>query len=431
MNLTAFETFFNERRPFFVEGSGNFNFGLDCNDGACTGLFYSRRIGRTPQGNEDLPSDDGIYTDAPSQTAILGAAKLTGRVGHYSIGVLQAFTPRASASIWQSGLVSQQDVEPATSYSLGRVRREFANQSSIGFMLTSTNRQLTPETQFLAGTANTAGTDWDLRFKTRYAIQGFLVGSSIVGDPKAIERLQEDSRHYFQRPDLTSVTFDPTRTSLNGGAGQIGVAKIGGEFVRFNFNGSFKSPGFDINDVGFLRRADQRSSNNWLQFRSDRPNRVFRSRMINFNMWRAWNYDGDRLWGGENINAHATFVNNWSIGGGYNWRHTGLDDRGTRGGPAVADQPGVWHLVLRQHRSAPILRGQLFRLRGKRLLWHVMAGVLSGDRVSSRAQVVDDGWLSIQPIHRRLAMGQSDYGRVEPLRFRTHRSDNLRTHGTG
>ncbi len=347
VNLTAFETFFNERRPFFVEGSGNFNFGLDCNDGACTGLFYSRRIGRTPQGNEDLPSDDGIYTDAPSQTAILGAAKLTGRVGHYSIGVLQAFTRRASASIWQSGLVSQQDVEPATSYSLGRVRREFANQSSIGFMLTSTNRQLTPETQFLAGTANTAGTDWDLRFKTRYAIQGYLVGSSIVGDPEAIERLQEDSRHYFQRPDLTSVTFDPTRTSLNGGAGQIGVAKIGGEFVRFNFNGSFKSPGFDINDVGFLRRADQRSSNNWLQFRSDRPNRVFRSRMINFNMWRAWNYDGDRLWGGENINAHATFVNNWSTGGGYNWRHTGLDDRGTRGGPAVRTNPGygIWYYV--------------------------------------------------------------------------------------
>jgi hypothetical protein len=347
VNLTAFETFFNERRPFFVEGSGNFNFGLDCNDGACTGLFYSRRIGRAPQGIDDLPSDDGIYTNAPSQTAILGAAKLTGRVGRYSIGVLQAFTREENASTWQSGIVGHQLVEPATSYSIARLRREFANQSSIGFMLTSTNRQRSGDPQFLADNANTAGTDWDLRFKKRYALQGYLVGSTISGDPSAIELIQENSRHYFQRPDLTSVALDPTRTRLSGGAGQLGIAKIGGEFVRFNFNASFKSPGFDINDAGFLRRADQRNSSNWLQFRDERPNRFFRSRMINFNMWRAWNYDGDRLWGGENINAHAIFANNWATGAGYNWGHAGLDDRETRGGPAVATNPvrNLWYYL--------------------------------------------------------------------------------------
>ncbi|HEX7137327.1 MAG TPA: DUF5916 domain-containing protein [Vicinamibacterales bacterium] len=357
VNLTAFETFFNERRPFFVEGSGNFNLGLDCNDGACTGLFYSRRIGRTPQGNADLPSDDGIYTDAPSQTAILGAAKLTGRAGRFSLGVLQAFTREETASIWESGVVSHQLVEPATSYSIARARREFANQSSIGFMLTSTNRQRSGDPQFLADHANTVGTDWDLRLRTRYAVQGYLVGSAISGDPNAIELLQENPRHYYQRPDLKSVSLDPTRTSLNGGAGQLAIAKIGGEFVRFNFNASFKSPGFDINDAGFLRRADQRNSNNWLQFRSDRPNRVFRSRMINFNMWRAWNYDGDRLWGGENINAHATFVNNWQTGGGYNWQHAGLDDRETRGGPGVATNPskGIWYYVNTDSRKSLVL----------------------------------------------------------------------------
>jgi len=357
VNLTAFETFFNERRPFFVEGSGNFNFGLDCNDGACTGLFYSRRIGRTPQGNEDLPSDDGIYTDAPSQTAILGAAKLTGRVGRFSLGILQAFTREETASIWQTGAVSRQLVEPATSYSIARARREFANQSSIGFMLTSTNRQRSGDPQFLADHANTVGTDWDLRFRTRYAVQGYLVGSAISGDPNAIQLLQENPRHYYQRPDLKSVSLDPTRTSLNGGAGQLAIVKIGGEFVRFNFNTSFKSPGFDINDAGFLRRADQRNTNNWLQFRSDRPNRIFRSRMINFNLWRAWNYDGDRLWGGENINAHATFINNWQTGGGYNWQHGGLDDRETRGGPGVATNPGrgIWYYVNTDSRKSLVM----------------------------------------------------------------------------
>ena len=335
VNLTALETFFAERRPFFVEGAGTFNFGLDCNEGACNGLFYSRRIGRAPQAIEDLPSGDNIYTETPSQTSILGAAKLTGRVGRYSVGVLQAVTREQTARVWDAGVLSTDAVEPATSYSVGRVRREFANQSSVGIMLTSTNRRLPQSLDFLASRANTAGTDWDVRVNRRYAVTGYFVGSSIHGDASAIERLQENSRHYFQRPDLTSVHLDTTRTSLNGLAGQIAISKIGGEHVRFNSNIGFKTPGFDINDVGFLRRADQRTMSNWLQFRSDRPNGVFRSRMINFNQWRAWNFDGDRLWGGENVNAHATFVNNWRVGGGYNWGHLGLDDRATRGGPGL------------------------------------------------------------------------------------------------
>jgi Domain of unknown function (DUF5916)/Carbohydrate family 9 binding domain-like len=335
VNLTAFETFFAERRPFFVEGSGTFDFGLDCNDGACTGLFYSRRIGRAPQGIEELPSGDNVYTETPSQTTILGAAKLTGRVGRYSVGVLQAFTHAEIARVWEAGALTSDPVEPMTSYSVGRVRREFTNQSSVGIMLTSTNRRLPQALEFLAQHANTGGADWDVRFKQRYAITGYLAGSNIHGDASAIEQLQENSRHYFQRPDLRSVHLDPARTSLSGAAGQIAIAKIGGEHVRFNSNVGFKTPGFDINDVGFLRRADTRRMSNWLQFRSDQPNRVFRSRMINFNQWRSWNFDGDRIWGGENINAHGTFVNNWRIGAGYNWGHLVLDDRATRGGPGL------------------------------------------------------------------------------------------------
>jgi Domain of unknown function (DUF5916) len=335
VNLTAFETFFTERRPFFVEGSGRFNFNLDCYDGACTGLFYSRRIGRAPQGIEDLPTGDNVYTETPSQTPIVGAAKLTGRVGRYSIGVLQAVTREQSARVWDAGVLTADPIEPLTSYSLGRMRREFANQSSVGFMLTSTNRRVPAALQFIASHANAAGTDWDLRFRRRYAVTGYLAGSRIDGDASAIERLQTNSRHYFQRPDLVSAQLDPTRTSLAGAAGQIGISKIGGEHVRFNSTVGFKTPGFDINDVGFLRSADRRMTDNWLQFRSDRPNRFFRSRMINFSVWRVWNFDGDRLHAGENINAHATFISNWRIGGGYNQFHLGLDDRATRGGPAL------------------------------------------------------------------------------------------------
>src|SRR4029077_2024861 len=335
VNLSAFETFFSERRPFFVEGSGTFNFGLDCNDGACTGLFYSRRIGRSPQGVEELPDGDGVYTDAPSQTTILGAGKLTGRVGRYSVGVLQAFTQEEVARLLDGTNLSRQQVEPTTSYTVGRIRREFANQSSVGLMLTATKRALAGPLTVLPDTGLTSGVDWDLRFKTRYALTGYWAGSRISGSPEAIERIQENSRHYFQRPDLTSATLDVTRTSLSGNAGMIAISKIGGEHVRFNSNVSFKTPGFDINDVGFLRRADQRTVSNWLQIRSDRPTRWFRTRSINFNQYAAWNYDGDRQFSGGNGNSHYVFTNNWSAGGGINFQALGFDDRATRGGPGV------------------------------------------------------------------------------------------------
>ena len=335
VNLTAFETFFSERRPFFVEGSGTFNFGLDCNDGACTGLFYSRRIGRPPQGTGDLPGGDGVYTETPLQSTILGAAKLTGRVGKFSIGVLQAITQEERALVLNQGLSTRQPVEPLSSYTVGRARRDFANQSSVGMMLTSTRRQLGDSLRFLPDNALTAGLDWDLRFKQRYALTGNLVGSHVHGEAGAIERLQTNSRHYFQRPDLTSETFDPTRTSLDGRAGSLGIGKIAGARLRFHSSVQFKTPGFDINDIGFMRRADQRTMGNWLQIRNDTPNHWFRSQSLNFNQFAAWNFDGDRLGGGGNINYNANFVNNWSAGGGVNFQRLGLDDRLTRGGPGA------------------------------------------------------------------------------------------------
>jgi hypothetical protein len=347
VNLTAFETFFSERRPFFVEGSGTFNFGLDCNDGACTGLFYSRRIGRSPQGTDDLPGGDGIYTASPAYTSILGAGKLTGRVGRYSIGVMQAFTQEERARVQNGVGLTRTPVEPSTSYTVGRVRREFANQSSLGVMLTATKRSAASDLTFLPDTALTSGFDWDLRFKTRYSLSGYLVGSDVRGEPEAIKRLQENSRHYYQRPDLTSASLDVTRRSLTGSAGKVGIGKIGGKYVRFNSNMAFKTPGLEINDIGFLRRADQRNMGNWLQIRSDTPTRWFRTRNINFNQYATWNFDGDRLFSGGNINSHATFVNSWDIGGGYNFSLLEFDDRATRGGPGVYSGGSrvVWHYL--------------------------------------------------------------------------------------
>jgi hypothetical protein len=342
VNLSAFETFFSERRPFFVEGSGNFQFNIDCNDGACSGLFYSRRIGRAPRGSPDVP--DGGYSSAPLQTTILSAAKVTGRIGAFSVGVLDAVTADEDAVIANGLARTRQTIEPLSNYGVVRARREFVNQSSLGFMMTATNRNIDDATRFLPGQAYTGGVDADWRLGKRYALQGFMAGSSVRGDAQAIADLQQSNVHSFQRPDSDALEFDPTRTALNGYSAQVAVAKIGGERTRFNSNVAMKSPGFDLNDVGFLRRADQRTMSNWFQVRHDKPSKYLRSFRYNLNQWAGWNFDGDRLNSGINVNAHATFRNNWSLGSGVNLNAQGFDDRATRGGPGVYGnaQRSIW-----------------------------------------------------------------------------------------
>ena len=333
VNLSAFETFFSERRPFFVEGSGVFRFDTDCNDGNCSGLFYSRRIGRSPRGSADVP--DGGFSSQPVQTTIFGAAKLTGRVGAFSIGALNALTADEDAIIANGSVRTRQTVEPMTSYTVIRAKREFTNQSSLGFMTTSTNRRLDGPTRFLPGNAFTGGLDWDWRLTPRYSIGGYAVGSSVRGDADAIADLQQSNVHSFQRPDAGHVDLDLTRTALNGYGAGLSVNKIGGERTRFSSNASLRSPGYDINDVGFLRRADQKTMSNWFQWRHERPTKLTRSFRWNLNQWAGWNFDGDNLYSGGNFNAHAVFANHWSAGFGINVDGRGFDDRATRGGPGA------------------------------------------------------------------------------------------------
>jgi len=337
VNLSAFETFFNERRPFFVEGSGNFRFDADCYDG-CNNLFYSRRIGRLPHGALTLPTGPEIYTDAPLQTTILGAAKLTGRIGRYSIGVVHAVTQEEFADVLTLGAPSRLPVEPPTNYSVARVRREFPNQSYVGVIATAVNRGDSGQAA-LPEHAFAGGADFDWRLARRYSVNGFFEGSRVSGTPGALTIIQTDSRHLFQRPDLISSSLDVTRTSLAGYAAAIAFNKIGGEFVRSNSYFYARSPGFETNDIGFLRRADFRRFGNWLQLRDNRPSRWFRNRAINFNQWAAWNYDGDRLFGGFNINGNVTWRSNWAVGGGFNANGLGFDDRASRGGPGAYANP--------------------------------------------------------------------------------------------
>lgn len=346
VNLSGFETFFAERRPFFLEGSGMFTFDLDCNDGSCSGLFYPRRIGRQPRGTPTLV--DGMYADVPQQTTILGAAKLTGRAGKFSFGVLNAVTAEEQATIANGPLRTHELVEPLTNYSVLRARREFANQSTLGFMATGTVRRLDGIASFLPSSAFTGGLDWDVRMKKQYAVQGYWVGSAVQGDEGSIALLQTNTVHAFERPDADHLELDTTKTSLNGDGGSIAFSKIAGSKVRFNSNVGFKSPGLDINDLGYMRRADLRTMGNWLQWRNDKPSKYLRSFRLNFNQWGSWNFGGDRLDLGGNINAHWVFTNNWSTGIGVNANPASFDDRATRGvGPGALGVSGksYWEYV--------------------------------------------------------------------------------------
>ncbi|MEZ5316090.1 MAG: DUF5916 domain-containing protein [Vicinamibacterales bacterium] len=341
VNLGAFETFFAERRPFFVEGSGNLSFNLDCSDGQCTGLFYSRRIGRAPQRVAD-PGEG--FAAQPTSTTILGAAKLTGRVGGFTVGAVNAITSREDARLAGPGATtSSTPVEPATSYTAVRVGREFANQSRLGVMVTSTNRRLADELRFLPGSATTGGVDGDLRFGGgRFSLNGYWAGSLVRGDAAAIDRLQRNTVHSFQRPDAGHLDYDPTRTSLGGHAGSISLSKIAGRRTRFQSYVGYKTPGFDVNDLGFLSRADEIATSQWFQVRDDTPGRFVRSLNLNVNHWAGWNWDGDRRYAGGNVNAHWTFTNNWTLGTGVNYNARGFNDRLTRGGPG-GFQPANWN----------------------------------------------------------------------------------------
>jgi hypothetical protein len=326
VNLGAFETFFQEKRPFFIEGSGTYQFECrDCN------LFYSRRIGRTPRGAPTL--SDGEYSTQPRQSTIVGASKLTGRVGSFSVGVLAALTDKEEARVASGDARWTQLVEPRTFYSVSRARREFSDQSSLGFILTTTTRQMNEAVAFLPSSAVTGGVDYNWRIGKRWGLNGYWSGSSVSGTPEAIEQLQTGNVHSFQRPDADHVELDPFAEHLRGHSGSINFGKIAGERTRLNVNIGYLSPGFDVNDLGFQQRADAILQNSWFQIRWNKPRKYVRSVNLNFNQWSSHNFGGDRRNIGGNVNAHWQFQNFWSAGGGFNVNSGGFDDRLTRGGP--------------------------------------------------------------------------------------------------
>jgi hypothetical protein len=222
-------------------------------------------------------------------------------------------------------------------------------------MLTNTARRVTPEVGYLPSSATTGGVNWDWRLNDpRYAVTGYWAGSTIQGGSDAIDALQQSAVHYYQRPDAGYLDYDPSATSMSGHAGMLGVQKVGGQKVRFSFAGTYKTPGFEVNDVGYMRRADAIQQSSWVQFRWDTPTTWYRSFRLNLNQWAGWNFGGDTRFTGANVNAHITFPSNWAAGSGFNLEGAGIDDRATRGGPSMLSKRGanVWYYVRSDGRKA-------------------------------------------------------------------------------
>jgi hypothetical protein len=230
---------------------------------------------------------------------------------------------------------------------VSRARREFSDQSSLGFILTTTSRSLVDSVSFLPESALTGGVDYNWRLGKRWGLNGYWAGSQVNGSVEAIDALQRNNVHSFQRPDANHIELDPLATSMRGHSGNVNFNKLAGERTRANVNIGYRSPGFEVNDLGFQRRADEIPQNSWLQIRWDKPGKYTRNIRLNFNQWSGHNFDGDRLAFGGNINLHSQFTNLWNSGGGLNYNARNFDDRMTRGGPGGYTLPNIngWYYL--------------------------------------------------------------------------------------
>src|SRR2546426_383466 len=347
VNLTAFEQFLPERRPFFIEGRDIFTFGGNGgglnNFGGTPQFFYSRRIRRPPQG---APTSAGQFADVPDNTTILGAAKLSGKTTSLSLGVLEALTARERAAVVDTttGARYSDEVQPLTNYFVGRLRRDFpGGDTHLGFLATAVNRQLdAPALLFLRQAAYAAGMDLLHRFgKSTYTLAASLGASYIRGDTAAIQAAQLFSNRYFQRPDAHSFHYDPSRTSLAGLTGDLYVNKVAGNWL-WGLAGSTTTPGFEVNDIGFQRRVDRISGAAYAGYHWTKPGRVFRESSAFLSMGPSWNYDLDNIQKAFTAFAFGTFRNFWGYNASVAYSARALDDRLTRGGPLAAT-PAAWN----------------------------------------------------------------------------------------
>jgi hypothetical protein len=353
VNLTAFETFFPERRPFFVEDARVFDYSLGSGTNA---LFYSRRIGRSPHGGDAGGAD---FQDIPAATSILGAAKLTGRtVAGLSVGALVAVTQQEQGRAYRSAddEVRTFPVEPRTTYGVVRAQQDFrAGQSRVGGVVTATRRSLPDDGAFdrLPGGAYAAGLDFEHSWGDReWALWGFVSGSRVTGDSVAIEAIQRAPNHYRQRPDLAWAAYDPSATSMAGANWRLQFERRVGRWTGAVWAGEITS-GFEVNDLGFSTAPERLDGGMRVGYQEVRPNGVFHFSRVDLTTSHDFSHEllrdtgvPDR-WGDAHTSGtvrlagSGEFLNFWTGNVGVTYTPDLMSRTATRGGPRMRAPGGV------------------------------------------------------------------------------------------
>ena len=329
VNLSAFETFFDERRPFFTEGS-------EMVRGNGAQYFYPRRIGAPPRG-----SATGDFVDMPRNSTILGAAKLTGRLpSRLSIGAVTAVTAAEQARVFRvdSGVTNTVQVEPRSAYGVLRLQQEIGRQAStVGASFSTVQRSVGSQptlASLLTRESYFGGADWRIRFQQgKYAISGFVAGTHVAGDTASIRRLQVANSRLFQRPDRRDAIYDPRKTSMSGYSAQLRADKDAGRHVLWGAEVKLESPGFEMNDLGRLQSTDDIEYNADLQIRETTPSRYLQNWRLGFETRGAWNFEGAHQLNTWTQNSTATLRNFWNLNVRSTINLPTVDDAVTRGGP--------------------------------------------------------------------------------------------------
>ncbi|NWJ49496.1 MAG: carbohydrate binding family 9 domain-containing protein [Bacteroidetes bacterium] len=345
VNLTGFETYFKEQRPFFIEGRDVMNFQLTMGNNPYSGdnLFYSRRIGRQPHY-----SPDGDYVKDPQNTRILGAFKLTGKTKDgLSLGIMESVTDRMYSMTTTNDKEDKVESEPYTNYLVGSVMQDYnKGNTRFGGVITATNRDLSNPLlkDKLPGSAYTGGLRFEHNWKDRkYTLQVLAEFSEVNGTAPAMKLVQESSVHYFQRPDASYVKYDTTRTSLLGHGGSINFMKMGSGHFRYLFWLNWRSPGLELNDVGFIRKADDIFQVAWLSYKLWEPTSIYRQLNIESNQWTDWDFGGRNTFKGGNIGINSQLKNYWWANLYMGIDGSNIDNSILRGGPSLK-LPGGYNI---------------------------------------------------------------------------------------
>ena len=341
VNLTAFESYFSEKRPFFIEGQNIYQFMPDqtivIHNMYSDNLFYSRRIGRYPQYYPSV--GDSVHVKMPESTTILGALKLSGKTKKgLSVGILESLTSREDALIDSLGIRRKETVEPLTNYFVGRVQQDFnKGQTIIGAMITAVNRDINSSNlDFLHTAAYTAGLDFQHTWKDRtWYLAGNAEFSDVKGFTQSIIETQTSSARYYQRPDAKYLSVDSTLTSLPGYGGTIKFGKSSKKRLQFETCVIVRSPGLEFNDIGYMRYSDVIYQGNWMGYYLRNPFWILNNLYLNTNYWMYFNFGGQLLSRNYNTNFNSQFKNKWQINGQFNRQSENISTTLLRGGSSI------------------------------------------------------------------------------------------------